>query len=624
MTVLSGIIPFVAEGITILGGVRFLGEKLSKRIAAKGISEATILEYFYSEFVSEFGRENFEDFRKWIEEKGVSRRSIIDFLIGLGYEKSVAEAKTETLLLQLPRNIAEKFGNSEIRDLFRALIDTLQESKADLSVNIEDLLISYEEQLNISKKLLDLYSERRFLIPPKVFEFRSENKDLKYTFVGRKKELAEIKSFVDKGPKVMAVFGEGGCGKTRFLIEFARSLESSSGNDQHAYFVNPEYFGPVSVEDAILILDDASRHRELDKIIDLAENPETWGSRRLKLIISDRTYFKKETCDRLKSKNIEVRILDLKGGDIEQFLKVNFGVTENAEIIAAESLYNFFFASIMADYVLKGGEIDLLEALEYRVEKYIEDLKRDSRYPELENMLYLISLVMPVDMNEDIHAFRQVLGNCTNLLQVLESDVVRTVGETKFAIKPDPVGDYVRFKFMSERDNLFDHYVTLFLLHMPFRILYNIVTTPEFSNDMALTKKKMLARIWKKLNMENFDTQEFFYALLLFTGNVRDLVSENIAYMDISRWIETFSRIGNSEIAEILAKGLYNASNFYRTSQNFPRMEESLQELRTLLEQYKTPEIAEELAKGLYNASNFYRTSQNFPRMEESLQELRT
>jgi hypothetical protein len=64
MTVLSGIIPFVAEGITILGGVRFLGEKLSKRIAAKWISEATILEYFYSEFVSEFGRENFEDFRK--------------------------------------------------------------------------------------------------------------------------------------------------------------------------------------------------------------------------------------------------------------------------------------------------------------------------------------------------------------------------------------------------------------------------------------------------------------------------------------------------------------------------------------------------------------------------------
>ena len=66
----------MAELITIKVGLQPLWEKIKKRIAKIQVSDERLLEYWSQDFISERGEENFEEFKAWIENEGISSHYI--------------------------------------------------------------------------------------------------------------------------------------------------------------------------------------------------------------------------------------------------------------------------------------------------------------------------------------------------------------------------------------------------------------------------------------------------------------------------------------------------------------------------------------------------------------------
>ena len=57
------------------------------------IPDEGILDYWSEDYVSEFGQENFEEFKQWAKKKGISRKSLVDFFITSGYSLENAARK---------------------------------------------------------------------------------------------------------------------------------------------------------------------------------------------------------------------------------------------------------------------------------------------------------------------------------------------------------------------------------------------------------------------------------------------------------------------------------------------------------------------------------------------------
>ncbi|MBU7047812.1 MAG: ATP-binding protein [Theionarchaea archaeon] len=603
--------------IAIKNELKPLQDRFKKKIAQLQIPDERILNYWSEDYISEFGQENFEEFKKWVEEKGISREKLIEFFVTSGYPIENAEVEAEKLILNLSRTLAKKVDKSDIRELFKVIIDVIAENKEDLSVDIEDILIGIDKVLDSQDRLLNLYGERFILLPPSLFKSRDDVKDiLKFKFVGREEELKRLHDFMKGDSKIMAVFGEGGSGKTRLLVEFADQVENK------VYFVHPQKsFEHVRIEDAVLVLDDASKYKDFEKVVDFAVNPESWGSRNVKLIILNRNFFRKETVDRLKAKSIYCDVFDLGGADIAEFVKVNYGIGKVDEIIS-ESGDNFFFASVIAEYFKESGEIDLLKALEHRIEKYIEDLRKEpGKLSEEELAIYILSLIMPVDLKKDSEALKRIV-DYDRFCVALESDLVKRVDDD-YVIRPDPVGDYIRLKFMEEYRHLFDRYMNDFLVYMPFRIAYNVVTMPRLRKDAEGTSLELLEGIWEDLNTKDFESLEYFDALIFFTGDLRGIVAKHIERAETAKWIMIAEKMDGNKTREKLAKALVNAIYYYGEVKDSDKVETLLTELRRLHEEYKEKETREELAKALYNATYYYGEVKDSDKVETLLTELR-
>ncbi len=604
--------------IAIKNELKPLQDRFKKKIAQVQIPDERILNYWSEDYISEFGQENFEKFKKWIQEKGISREKLIEFFVTSGYSLEKAEVEAEKLILNLSRTLAKKVDEPDIRDFFRVIIDVITENKEDLSVDIEDILMGIDKVLNSQDKLLSLYSERLTLLSPNLFKSRDDVKDiLKFKFVGREEELKRLHGFLKGDSKVMTVFGEGGSGKTRLLVEFAGQAE------KRVYFVHPEKsFEHVRIEDAVLVLDDASKYKDFDKLVDFAVNPESWGSKNVKLIILNRNFFRKETVDRLKAKSIYCDVFDLGGADIAKFVKVNFGIEKVDEIIL-ESGDNFFFASVIAEYFKESGEIDLLKALEYRIEKYIEDLRKEPGIlPKEELAIYILSLIMPVDMKKDSEALKRIF-DYDRFCVALESDLVKRVDDD-YVIRPDPVGDYIRLKFMEEHRHLFDRYINDFLVYMPFRIAYNVATMLDLGKDFEKVSLDLLEGIWEDLNTKDFESLEYFDALIFFTGYLRGIVARHIEKVDISRWIKIAEKsLDELKIREKLALTCGILTSYYVDVKSFSNLEIVLNKLRGLYEEHKEKEIGETLAHALANAMKYYVDAKSYSNLETILNELR-
>lgn len=518
----------------------------------------------------------------------------------------------------------DEWNEEERKVIANILKNELNASLDEFSKCLKEELgkITKEESDSILDKIAELITEKP-LIPLKEFEERSDIKQLlEYKrFIGRQAELKELHTFLaDDSRKIMVVSGEGGTGKTRLAIEFARQTEAKNWSVYFIHHNKPfKYFGAIpSSGKILLILDDASRYTERDKLIDFVRNPPLDSD--TKLLLLDRTIFKDRIENNLREKGVFIEAYEIKKGDIIPFLEENLGIEENTAVkIEKECRGSFVWAAYFAEFYREEGRIDeLRKVLINRTEKYIRDIELRANgmaFEDVKKILSLLSLVTPVKWKEDKKYFEEIFEE--SLLEYEYKHLKRIIGlagetnillvsDGEYAIKPDPVADFLRTEFMGEKR--FNRVVNGLLPYMPLRISYNIGVIPRFEAKIEEVFTA-LGEIWAELNRIKGQTPEFYSALVLFTGDLAFLPFFDINKANISRWIESYEDIQRKypekEVREKLAKGLVNATNHYGRADKFMQMEESLKELRKLHDAHPEKEVRGELASGLFNATNY-------------------
>jgi ribulose bisphosphate carboxylase small subunit len=320
------------------------------------------------------------------------------------------------------------------------------------------------------------------------------------------------------------------------------------------------------------------------------------------------------------------------------FLEEYFEIEENTAIeIERECQDSFVWAAFFAEFYREEGRVDeLRKVLINRTEKYIRDLEiraTGMTIEDVKKVLSLLSLVTPVKWKEDKKYFEEIFEeslpeyeyeHLKRIISLAGETNILLVSDGEYAIKPDPVADFIRTDFI--RDKRFNRLLNSLLPYMPFRISYNIGVIPRFKAEIEEVFT-VLGNIWVKLNSIKGQTPEYFSALVLFTGYFTHVPFFDINEANMSLWIESYKDIRRThpekEVREELVKCLFNATSDYGRADKFEKMEESLEELRKLHDAHPEKEVRETLAKGLVNATNHYGRADKFEKMEESLEELR-
>jgi len=552
-----------------------------------------------------------------------------------------------------------------IANFLRTHIDiTLKEFEELLKKEIreisEEKQKSIREQLDQFSKLLTWLLVENPLIPLEEFERRAEIEPLlKYEFVGRESELEGLRKFLESDEKVFLLTGDSGVGKTRLAIEFAREVAKRkvSNGDWDVYFIDQdrEFKYPVvsnvlGNRNTLLILDDASRYRNRDRVIGFIQNP--LEGRNIKLLLIDRPIFKGFIINDVKERGISVEELQIGGGNISSFIERNFEIRrEDAERIQKESEGNFVIAIFLAEYYRDKGRIGKQkEAIDYRIEKYKKDIKEHTGIPidDIENTLFLLSLLTPIEWKKDSEYIQEVLNHLPTYEFHYLKKVIGLAGRDFFILKSgekyvfryDIFAEYFLSQFMKRDD--FDEIVKEFLPYMPFRISYNILMIPRFfipprsfgeeaarkavQNFREELKKvvQTLSEIWEELNKIEGQTPEYFSALILFTGDLSPFF--DIEKIDIYHWLWCYEKVSKdySEkgVREELAGSLCNAAKSYSEASMLEKMEACLKELRKLHMKYEDKEVREKLAKALVNATDSYGRAYMFEEMEACPKEL--
>ena len=526
--------------------------------------------------------------------------------------------------------------NSKVRDVF------VTHLLVQMDITLEGLNLTVDRLEAALREIADAAKEvgKSFLTVEEI----KKNSDFKpifisnYKFVGRSNELNRLEEFLNYELKIMAVIGEGGIGKTRLVIEFAKKIVEEG--DWDVYFVNPDgnphsNLNRLHGKKILLILDEAGSCTDKDKLIDSVLNNYS-KEMQIKLLLIVRPIFKNSIESYLKKKSVSIQsvFIEPKKGDIVRFLRENCTwITEDITRIINERSFGSFNAAVaIAEYYREKGNIaDVQEALSWQAEKYIRDIAIGvGKNPDdiaVASTVRLISLITPVAWEEKEYLRKlppyiypidpESLENVLRISSFSRGVVSYFPEEKVYAIKPDPLADHLRMELMKNED-VFTRIWKNLLPYMAYRISENIAVLP-------MDNLELLDQIWNELNIIKGSNVEYFKAIVFFTGDLAQIADINI--LNINHWIKCSHNLSSSsqetEVREALAKGLVNAGNLYGTTQKFEKMEDCLQDLRNLHIKHPDTDVRVELAKGLINAENLYGTTQKFEKMEDCLQELR-
>ncbi len=584
--------------------------------------------------------------KEWLKKQGINIElnpaltffGIITFSLGkaIGEVKINPDKWSKEQEEKIPDLIQKtvKISIEEYRQLLKEEIAGKKEE--EIKSEIKNILEGYKEQIEeIVRSIKEIP-----ILTLEEFKRRKEiQKLLEYKkFIGRKEELKELHNFLhNTHERIRLIIGAGGTGKTRLAMEFAEELEKT--NEWAAYFIHPySSFSPIPIEKkTLLILDEPSRYKDRDKLIDSVLNPPC-RQVAIKLLLMDRPIFKTSIESDLKAKGVNVAVMELIKGEIVEFLKENFqGIDANTAIqIERLSKNSFIYAIYYAEYFRTIGEVGMLgDVLSARVEKYMEDIKirTNMNIEDIRNIICLISLISPIDWIKDREYLKETLFSnhyevLENIISVAHSgytDILVPSGQ-KFAIKPDPISDYLRSELIRQKD-VRNKWINLLLPYMPFRISYNIFLISRFDKEIVDEVTQILGELWIELNKAKGRTPEYFLALLLFTGDLRDLPFFDIKNAEIKNWIQSHEDLSkafpNIELRGQLAMALGNTVNHYAKANEFQKTEESLKQLIDFHERYPDKEVREKLASVLFNVVTIYGATSQLAKMGVYLGELK-
>jgi hypothetical protein len=443
---------------------------------------------------------------------------------------------------------------------------------------------------------------RTGLITLEQYKERKEIKSLlSKKYVGRQSELAKLSMF-SKEPdkKIMIIVGHGGSGKTRLTVEFADQYKNHDGNIP-VYFIDPGLdVGSMTIpEDSLLILDDAIRSNNLDRLLDIV------GNSKSKLILVERSIFSIRIQQTVEKKGFTPDKIVLKKGGLLEFLKENYSIIPEERLLHIEqqSRDNYDHAIIFAEYYkekrIVGSQI---EALAWKTAKYLEDLRIRSEHAveDIIDAVHLVSIIMPLNLSKDQQMIENISSDRIRRVLKIILDVARN-GNTDliveedsiFSIKPDPLADFLRIRAL-ERDELVRLALEL-LQYAAFRITYNIYVIHRFEKTREQTVKQLLDSIWENLNNIEGKNGEYFTAILQIVNNFGDFkFTYDYKKANLDNWLKSFEVVFHGQhdeeiillnIANTVANLLYHIA----LAKDIEYTKKFLNELTRLYNKYQTP-----------------------------------
>jgi hypothetical protein len=574
-------------------------------------------------------------------------------------------------LLAIPENVAKRLGKPTLGQFLVYLTEELRKIESEVEEvkfgvkELRGLIMALECRIEELRGLMECYKAYYTYMPFDLYCTirREEIEELheKYEFVERKIEEKNSMEWLEDAFErytVVAIFGDGGMGKTRLALEFARRMVEQG---LEVYFFNPhaEYKEPSEMRNALVILDDAYEGI-CERVLNFCLGLSGKTVENVKVLILGRSYFK-ESIERSiedggryfkvkeKFKSIELKRDD----DALRALLKNLGVENKVDEIVERSFGVFYYAIVLAEFYRESGEIDLESALKWKFNTYLRELKgliREEYDGQILDHLRLLSLIQPLkkgDLNVliKLNDWDFPINVDVGLLKILKKEGRGLIFEEEgeISIKPDPLADYIRFEWFKEgRD--FDRAVFELLRFMPLRVSINVwniwqiiesklrVDAKRVVEDCDLWSAymrwlrmegyklrnehiKLLTEIWKRLN-EKVDGDEHFEALCFFTGNLRELISiPKMEYAKVEEWFKhdhegiqkalvnlllCYGEILKELDKEELIKGFYK---------------EIKDKVKLCLENLK----GEYLASGLTNASIIYAFACDIEKLDECL-----
>jgi len=205
------------------------------------------------------GKELWEKFIERAKNRKIKdREDLVKIFEECGLDSREAKEMADKFLILIPEKVARRLGVSTLGMLYVYLSEEIMKI-GGLVEEVIDRMKSLEERFDELKGLMECYKAYYTYIPFDLYKtIRREIEELHhYEFVERKIEGKESMRWLDDAFKdnlVVAIFGDGGMGKTRLTLEFSKRLV-----EREVYFFNPhaEYGEPCEMRNALVVLDDA-------------------------------------------------------------------------------------------------------------------------------------------------------------------------------------------------------------------------------------------------------------------------------------------------------------------------------------------------------------------------------
>ena len=328
--------------------------------------------------------------------------------------------------------------------------------------------------------------------------------DHQITLYGRKDEKESFQEFLESSERVLMVYGHGGIGKTRTLIEFARIAEKH-GWSQAFIRAEEEAFDEHLAEllpngRYVLFIDDVHRYDKFEKLLEFVISRE---SIKIKMVSSTRPVFhndfKNEVLTRQYPSDFrEMELLRLKDVDIINILK-EMEVSEDEREIICKMSGGFPLITVLAVQLMRKGaslqEISHPRAMQSFFSKYINELRNNKGAPYVDLLKYLAFLVpMPIK-NEEIH---KQLGELLNVSEAKEQMMIQDLLKEKFIemraeklrIVPDLLGEYLIHETCFNEDKAPTGFHRLiiekFILLTPKQLITNLALTEATAGSRSL------------------------------------------------------------------------------------------------------------------------------------------
>lgn len=556
-------------------------------------------------------------------------------------DSAIPDCFREKVKERLFEEVCDYFA-SELKDNPRVQVIFNSELLAKISAESEGIkltlgqIVASLQEISKTKYKLDKpiftieeYSRLSYIQPLLQYE----------TFIGRSEELRNLHRFLESNKKIMVLSGDGGVGKTKLSLEFAKQVTEKGEWD--TYYINPDIInvGELPPEEKILlILDDASDTSKRDSLIASVSDYFPNGEKELKLILINRPIYDEAIKSFITQRNIPSIFLTVEKGDIIGFLKeyCDWVDATSAKKIEENCLNSFDFAIFFAEYYREKGEIGkAYDVVKWKAERYIKDIATmvSLSIEETRETIQLMSLLTPIYW-DDIEHIRKlpILKNKDSFEKVLrmasnsDMGILFSEGDNKYVIKPDPLADFMRLELVNS--DKFEKIWRSLIPYMPLRISQNVAVIPRYNITDGQKACEILSQMWDELNSKCGKNPEFFFAIIFFTGDLPRTGIFDWNKINLKQWIRCYNDISErypeEQVIDNLAKSLVNLSSYYGDiAPNSEKMGKSIDELRKLYEKNPEKEVKDKLAVSLVNATNHYGKALNFVKMGKFIEELR-